>query len=190
MTPQESIRGVWERFKSLLKRCPNHGLNPTHQVLAFYKGCLGSRATSPVEMEYSSYWAVRQLNMDFTKAGKERMLHLNLLDEFRNEAYVNSSIYKARMKVHHDKMIKRREFYPGDAILLFNHKLRFFLGKLKSKWSGPFTIRASTIAEVMSNGTMELFGPDGTTFKANGQNLKKFYTREQQDEVFVVGLIE
>ncbi|XP_041995585.1 uncharacterized protein LOC121745675 [Salvia splendens] len=40
MTPQESIRGAWERFKGLMKRCPNHGLNPTHQVLAFYKGCL------------------------------------------------------------------------------------------------------------------------------------------------------
>ncbi|XP_042038255.1 uncharacterized protein LOC121784138 [Salvia splendens] len=40
MTPQESIRGAWERFKRLMKRCPNHGLNPTHQVLAFYRGCL------------------------------------------------------------------------------------------------------------------------------------------------------
>ncbi|XP_047979058.1 uncharacterized protein LOC125220975 [Salvia hispanica] len=40
MTHQESIRGAWERFKSLLKRCSNHGLNPTHQVLVFYKGCL------------------------------------------------------------------------------------------------------------------------------------------------------
>ncbi|XP_042067308.1 uncharacterized protein LOC121810614 [Salvia splendens] len=40
MTLQESIRGAWERFKGLMKRCPNHGLNPTHQVLAFYRGCL------------------------------------------------------------------------------------------------------------------------------------------------------
>ncbi|XP_042035040.1 uncharacterized protein LOC121781361 [Salvia splendens] len=40
MTTQESIRGAWERFKGLMKRCPNHGLNPTHQVLAFYRGCL------------------------------------------------------------------------------------------------------------------------------------------------------
>ncbi|KAL1534726.1 hypothetical protein AAHA92_30872 [Salvia divinorum] len=38
--PQESIRGAWERFKGLLKRCPNHGLNQTHQILSFYKGCL------------------------------------------------------------------------------------------------------------------------------------------------------
>ncbi|XP_042012411.1 uncharacterized protein LOC121760881 [Salvia splendens] len=40
MTPQESIRGAWERFKGLMKRCPNHGLNLTHQVLAFCRGCL------------------------------------------------------------------------------------------------------------------------------------------------------
>ncbi|XP_042035007.1 uncharacterized protein LOC121781327 [Salvia splendens] len=40
MTPQESIREAWERFKGMMKRCPNHGLNPTHQVLAFYRGCL------------------------------------------------------------------------------------------------------------------------------------------------------
>ncbi|XP_042032252.1 uncharacterized protein LOC121778936 [Salvia splendens] len=39
MTPEESIRGAWERFKSLLKRCPNHGLSSTHQILLFYKGC-------------------------------------------------------------------------------------------------------------------------------------------------------
>ncbi|XP_047942717.1 uncharacterized protein LOC125189486 [Salvia hispanica] len=150
-----------------------------------YQLVFGKSCHLPVEMEHSSYWAVRQLNMDFTKADKERILHLNLLDEFRNEAYANSSIYKARMKAHHDKMIERREFYLRDAVLLFNHKLRFFPGNLKSKWSGPFTIK-----EVMSNGTIELFGPDGSTFKANGQNLKKFYTREQHDEVFVVGLIE
>ncbi|XP_042016265.1 uncharacterized protein LOC121764286 [Salvia splendens] len=40
MVPQESIRGAWERFKGLMKRCPHHGLNPTHQVLIFYRGCL------------------------------------------------------------------------------------------------------------------------------------------------------
>ncbi|XP_042021284.1 uncharacterized protein LOC121768798 isoform X1 [Salvia splendens] len=150
-----------------------------------YQLVFGKSCHLPVELKHSSYWAVRQMNMDFTKAGKERKLHLNLLDEFRNEAYANSSIYKERMKTYHDKMIERREFHKGDAVLLFNHKLRLFPGKLKSKWSGPFTIK-----EVMSNGTMELKGPDGSTFKANGQNLKRFFTKEQQDEVFVVALIE
>ncbi|XP_042016328.1 uncharacterized protein LOC121764359 [Salvia splendens] len=150
-----------------------------------YQLVFGKSCHLPVELKHSSYWAVRQMNMDFTKAGKERKLHLNLLDEFRNEAYANSSIYKERIKTYHDKMIERRELHKGDAVLLFNHKLRLFPGKLKSKWSGPFTIK-----EVMSNGTMELKGPDGSTFKANGQNLKRFFTKEQQDEVFVVALIE
>ncbi|KAL1541653.1 hypothetical protein AAHA92_25849 [Salvia divinorum] len=150
-----------------------------------YQLVFGKSCHLPVELEHSSYWAVRQMNADFIKADKERKLHLNLLEEFRNEAYANSSIYKERLKAYRDRMIEKRELYPGDVVLLFNHKLRFFPGKLKSKWSGPFTVK-----EVMSNGTMELIGPDGSTFKSNGQNLKKFYTKEQQDEVFVVALIE
>ncbi|XP_047964877.1 uncharacterized protein LOC125209318 [Salvia hispanica] len=150
-----------------------------------YQLVFGKSCHLPVELKHSSYWAVRQVNADFIKAGKERKLHLNLLEEFRNEAYANSSIYKERVKAYHDKMIEKREFQPGEAVLLFNHKLRFFPGKLKSKWSGPFTIKS-----VMNNGTMELIAPDGSTFKANGQNIKKFYTEEQQDEVFVVALIK
>ena len=150
-----------------------------------YQLVFGKSCHLPVEMEHRSYWGVKKLNLDFLKAGKERMLHLNLLEEFRNEAYVNSSIYKARLKTYHDKMIEKREFSPGDAVLLYNHRLRFFPGKLKSKWSGPFTIK-----NVMTNGTMELIGADGSTFMANGHNIKRFYTREQQDEVFVVTLTE
>ncbi|XP_047943052.1 uncharacterized protein LOC125189868 [Salvia hispanica] len=31
---------AWERFNALLKKCPNHGLSPGHQVSLFYNGCL------------------------------------------------------------------------------------------------------------------------------------------------------
>ncbi|XP_042027227.1 uncharacterized protein LOC121774410 [Salvia splendens] len=40
MTPAENIINAWERFKSLMKRCPNHGLTPTVQVITFFKGCV------------------------------------------------------------------------------------------------------------------------------------------------------
>ncbi|XP_041995764.1 uncharacterized protein LOC121745890 [Salvia splendens] len=40
MTPTENIRDAWGRFKSLMKRCPNHGLTPTIQVITFFKGCV------------------------------------------------------------------------------------------------------------------------------------------------------
>ena len=38
----------------------------------------------------------------------------------------------------------RREFKARELVLLYNSKLKLFLGKLKSRWSGPVTIVAST----------------------------------------------
>ena len=51
---------------------------------------------------------------------------------------------RIKQKKWHDQRILRREFKAGDQVLLFNSRLRLFLGKLKSKWSGPFTVVSST----------------------------------------------
>ncbi|KAL1544111.1 hypothetical protein AAHA92_21006 [Salvia divinorum] len=37
MKPHETIREGWKRFKSLMKRCPNHSLNGGQQVVIFYR---------------------------------------------------------------------------------------------------------------------------------------------------------
>ena len=68
------------------------------------------------------------------------MLQLSELDEFYNEAYENARIYKEKMKAWHDKHIVRKEFKPDQQVLLFNSRLKLFPDKLKSKWSGPFTV--------------------------------------------------
>nr|GEY54404.1 copia protein [Tanacetum cinerariifolium] len=47
-------------------------------------------------------------------------------------------------------------------VLLFNSRLKIFSGKLKSRWSGPFTI-----AENYPYGTAKLIHPDGCNFKVN-----------------------
>ncbi|XP_042056035.1 uncharacterized protein LOC121800545 [Salvia splendens] len=39
MKVQESMFEAWKRFNILLKKCPNHGLSPGHQVSLFYNGC-------------------------------------------------------------------------------------------------------------------------------------------------------
>nr|GEV72824.1 retrovirus-related Pol polyprotein from transposon TNT 1-94 [Tanacetum cinerariifolium] len=44
------------------------------------------------------------------------------------------------------------------------------LGKLKSRWSGPFTI-----SQVYPYGTVELSQPDGPNFKVNGHRLKHYF---------------
>ncbi|GJV26154.1 hypothetical protein Tco_1378849 [Tanacetum coccineum] len=95
---------------------------------------------------------------------------MNELNELRDQAYENSLIYKEKTKKIHDAKIKNREFHVGDHVLLFNSRLKIFLGKLKSRWSGPFTI-----AEVFPYGTVELSQPDGHNFKVNGHQIKHYY---------------
>ena len=67
----------------------------------------------------------------------------------------------------HDWQILRREFKAGDQVLLFNSRLKLFPGKLKSKWSGPYTVVGST-----TFGVVTLKTSNGEEFKVNGQRLK------------------
>ena len=78
--------------------------------------------------------------MDSKVAGEKHMLQLSELDEFRNEAYENARIYMENTKSWLEKHIVRKEFEPGQQVLLFNSRLKLFPGKLKSRWSGPFIV--------------------------------------------------
>ncbi|CAH9126115.1 unnamed protein product [Cuscuta epithymum] len=123
----------------------------------------------PVELEHKSHWAISQLNIDTTLGREKRMLQINELEELRRDAYENSRIYKEKAKVWHDKNINRREFYVGQKVLLFNSRLRLFPGKLKSRWSGPYTI-----TEVRPYGSMMIQNGDQTPFLVNGHRLKPY----------------
>ncbi|GKD36089.1 reverse transcriptase domain-containing protein [Tanacetum coccineum] len=90
--------------------------------------------------------------------------------ELRDQAYENSLIYKERTKKLHDSKIKNRIFYVGDQILLFNSRLKIFSGKLKTRWSGPFTL-----TEVFPYGTAKLSHTDGSNFKVNCHRLKHYF---------------
>ncbi|XP_070055182.1 uncharacterized protein [Nicotiana tomentosiformis] len=93
-----------------------------------------------MEQEHKAMWALQKLNLDSDVAANLRVAHLNELDEFWYHTYASSSLYREKMKYLHDKYIWNKDFKVGDLVLLFNSRLRMFLGKLKSKWSGPFEI--------------------------------------------------
>ena len=114
-------------------------------------------------------WDIKKLNFDFKAAKEERLLQLNELEELRNEAYDSARIYKDKTKKWHDQRILRKEFKAGDQVLLFNSKLRLFPGKLKSKWSGPFTVVSST-----QFGAVTLRNSKQEEFKVNGKRLKHY----------------
>ncbi|GJS93248.1 reverse transcriptase domain-containing protein [Tanacetum coccineum] len=115
-------------------------------------------------------WALKHANFDLKTAGDHRKLQLNELSELRDQAYENSLIYKEKTKKLHDSKIKNRIFNIGDQVLLFNSRLKIFSGKLKSRWSGPFTI-----TEVYPYGTAKLSHADGSNFKVNCHRLKHYY---------------
>ncbi|GJU68740.1 hypothetical protein Tco_1254999 [Tanacetum coccineum] len=121
----------------------------------------------PIELEHIAYWALKHANFDLKTAGDHQKLQLN---ELHDQAYENSLIYKERTKKLHDSKIKNRIFNVGDQVLLFNSRLRIFSGKLKTRWSGPFTI-----TQVFPYGTIELSQPDGPNFKVNGHRVKHYF---------------
>ncbi|GKE51075.1 reverse transcriptase domain-containing protein [Tanacetum coccineum] len=127
-----------------------------------YKLVYGKSCHLPIELEHRVYWALKHANFDLKTAGDHRKLQLNELNELRDQAYENYLIYKERTKKLHDSKIKKRIFNVGDQVLLFNSRLKIFLGKLKTRWSDPFTI-----TEVFPYGTAKLSHIDGSNFKVN-----------------------
>ncbi|KAJ0510886.1 hypothetical protein HanIR_Chr11g0545701 [Helianthus annuus] len=118
--------------------------------------------------------------MKYNDAGKERKLKLCELEELREEAYEYASKYKDDMKRAHDTKLKPKEFEVGQKVWLYNSRLKYFPGKLKSKWIGPYVI-----TRVGKLGDVTIKDPkDGSKQTVNGHRLKPFLdgNNDKKDE--------
>ena len=142
-----------------------------------YKIVFGKPCHLPLELEYKAMWAIKKLNFDFQAIKEERLIQMNELEELRNEAYDNVRIYKDKTKKLHDQKIMRKEFIALEQVLLYNSMLKLFSGKLKLRWSGSYTVGAST-----PFGLVTLKTDSGSEFKVNGQRLKHYLGRSLNED--------
>nr|GEY42743.1 reverse transcriptase domain-containing protein [Tanacetum cinerariifolium] len=98
----------------------------------------------PIELEHKAYWALKHYNFEFLTAEKTKRIY--------------------------DSKIKDRVFNVGDQVFLFNSRLKIFSGKLKTRWTRPFTI-----IQVFPYGTIKLSQTNGPNFKVNGHRLKHYF---------------
>jgi len=93
----------------------------------------------------------------------------------------------SRTKIIHDHSIHRKNFAPGQKILLYNSRLHLFAGKLQTHWSRPLLIQT-----VFPHGAIEIVDlKNENVFKDNGQRLKSFFTTKPKPHgTFELGLCD
>ncbi|GKE85982.1 reverse transcriptase domain-containing protein [Tanacetum coccineum] len=150
----------------------------THGLKRILERTVGESRASWSDKLDDALWAFRTPFKTPIGCTPYKLLQLNELNELRDQAYENYLIYKERTKKLHDSKIKNRIFNVGDQVLLFNSRLKIFSGKLKTRWSGPFTI-----TKVFPYGTIELSQPDGPNFKVNGHSVKHYFVGDLPPKV-------
>nr|GEV60427.1 reverse transcriptase domain-containing protein [Tanacetum cinerariifolium] len=115
----------------------------------------GNQGT-PWFADFANYYAGNFIVKDMSSQQKRKFFK-DVKHYFWDDPYL--------FKICVDQVIRR--------VLLFNSRLKIFSGKLKSRWSGPFTI-----SQVYPYGTVELSQPDVPNFKVNGHRLKHYFEED------------
>ena len=137
----------------------------------------GKQPIFPIEFEIQTL-RTTQVGLELSEAYINRLQQINELDEIRLYSLQNTTLIQQQQAKSHDALIKNKVFHEGDWALLYDSWFQDFLGKLQTRWLGPYEIQ-----KVHDNGTLTLITIDGSGYalKVNGHRVRlyhKLLTRE------------
>jgi hypothetical protein len=128
----------------------------------------GSEAVLPTDLKFG---APRLVFESIAEAEATRLEDIDVLEEERQNAVIQSARYQQTLRRYHDKVVRRRSFSVGDLVLrqILTGEGRH---KLSPLWEGPFIV-----AEVTRPGSYRLTQMDGREIgnSWNIEHLRKFY---------------
>ena len=86
----------------------------------------------PIKFEHKILKIALKLDITLLAAQKDKILHLNELDEWQKSALHIMEIIQSQRKQWHDKFIKDREFLVCDWALLYDSCYQHHQGKFQT----------------------------------------------------------
>ena len=91
------------------------------------------------------------LGMNLQEAQRQTILHLNELDEIRQDAFQHTDLVQHQRVKSHDRYIKKKQFKIGDSALLFDSKFKNFKGKFNTHWLDRYEVET-----IFDNGSVKI----------------------------------
>ena len=107
-------------------------------------------------------------NQDLTN----RLLAIKDLEEAREEALTQTAKVQAKRKEDYDeKLSESHGIEKGGLVLLYDNRHKEFLGKLHTRWMGPYKV-----TQIYSNGSLQLEDLQGVWLdtRVNGSRVKRY----------------
>ena len=169
-TKLEDLKGSWVKYLPEVlwayRTTQKSATRETPFALAF---C--TEAVAPVEVGIKS----PRVELALEEQNDEALrLHLELLDEKREQVQLRTEEYQRKTARYYNKKVKPRSYVPGDLVLkkLLPARKNPARGKLGPNWEGPYII-----FRVVRPGNYELQTEEGKILQHtwNAEHLKRFY---------------
>ncbi|XP_057868252.1 uncharacterized protein LOC131075424 [Cryptomeria japonica] len=117
--------------------------------------------------------------MTLFAAQEERILQLNALDEIQKSALQHTESIQNQCMKWHDLYVRDKSFKQGDWALLYDYRYKDNLGKLQTRWLGPYEI-----VETFPNGVVRLPTIDHVRIKllVNSHRLRLYCKPLSKDD--------